>query len=300
MIFPWFERTFASLTGRLLAQRLHHALLLAGPPEIGKFQLADALAQVILCQQPASVGSCGHCQSCKLFAAGSHPDFHMLESDKQLGVDKIREGIARLSGTAQLSRNKVLVIPAAHTMTDSAANALLKTLEEPTDNTFLLLLTEKPQQLLPTILSRCEKCTLPVPGEAESLNWLKAEGVEDASGALLQAYGGSPLAVRRALSEEDTALSYRGFQDGIQALLSGAETSLALASRWQDAAPQVVTWCQQQAHRRYISTQQVQDFEMFSLCQHAAKRLQHPGINKVVVLCQVLELLQRPAPDPHP
>lgn len=294
MKLPWLTPVLNQLTGRFLAQRLHHALLFCGPSGIGKQTLAEGFAKVLLCQKPTSVGACEACQSCSLFEAGTHPDFHSLESEKQLGVDKIREGIGKLSGTPQMGRNKVLVIPSADTMTDSAANALLKTLEEPTNNTFLMLLTDKVQHLLPTILSRCEKAVLPLPAQEQSLVWLHEQGVEDASPALLQAYGGAPLKLLKAVSEDSEGLSFRHFNDGIDALFGGSTTPLALASKWQDSASQVVKWCQQRAHDAYLASQRQEDYAVYVACTRAVKQLQHPGINKVVVLTQVLEKLTRP------
>ncbi len=287
-MLPWFQSHFDQLTARFLASRLHHALLLAGPAGIGKAQLAQDFSNMLLCKQASSVGACGKCQSCQLFVANTHPDFHVLQSDKQLGVDAIREGIAKLDATAQMSHNKVLLIKGADSMTESASNALLKTLEEPTDNTFIILLTDKVQRLLPTILSRCEKHKLGVPPVAQSLSWLHSQGHEEVDEALLEAYGFAPLRTLAAVSEADK-FSFRDFSDGFAQLMQGNASALSLANKWQDKASQIVTWCQQHAYKDYCRSQQRQDFERFTRCQQAIQSLQHPGINKAVVLCSVLE-----------
>lgn len=287
-MLPWFESLFGQLTGRFLASRLHHALLLAGPAGIGKAELATDLSRMLLCRKTTSVGACGDCQSCHLFAANTHPDLHVLQSEKQLGVDAVRSGIAKLGATAQMSNNKVLLIKGADSMTESASNALLKTLEEPTDNTFLILLTDKLQRLLPTILSRCEKHKLGVPPVAQSLEWLHQEGHSDVDEALLEAYGFAPLRTKVAVTESDR-LSFRDFSDGFASLMQGQASALSLATKWQDDARQIVTWCQQHAYKDYCQRQQRQDFVRFERCQQAMLSLQHPGINKTVVLCSVLE-----------
>ena len=293
-VLPWFTATYSTLVSRYLEKKLHHGLLLTGPKGIGKNKLALGLSHTLLCKQPSVEGPCGQCQSCHLRLAGNHPDFHILESEKQLGVDKIREGIAKLSGTAQMGGNKVLLIPRADTMTEAAANALLKTLEEPTNNTFLLLITDSINKVMPTILSRCERQILTLPSVSDSLNYLSAKGVEDASEALLAAYGYAPLRVEEALSGEED-ISFRGFSDGMQALLAGdAKMQVqTLANKWQDNAQQVALWCQQMAHDEYIKRQQGADYSRYLACVEAVKTLQHAGVNKSMVLFGLLKQFQR-------
>lgn len=293
-VLPWFSATYRTLLSRYRSQKLHHGLLLTGPRGIGKNQLALELSNALLCKQLSAEGPCEHCQSCHLRQAGNHPDFHVLESEKQLGVDKIREGITKLSGTAQMGGNKVLLIPRADTMTEAAANALLKTLEEPTNNTFLILIAESINRLMPTILSRCERQALPLPSVSESLNYLQTKGVQDASEALLAAYGNAPLRVEDALSGDDD-FSYRDFSEGMQALLAGDANLQAqtLANKWQDKAQQVALWCQQMAHDDYLQRQQVADFKRYTACVEAVKTLQHAGVNKSMVLFVLLKQFQR-------
>ncbi len=293
-MLPWFSDIYASLVSRYLAKKLHHGLLLSGVKGIGKYQLAQSLSNVLLCKQPSENGPCEQCQSCQLRRAGNHPDFHIIESEKQLGVDYIRAGIAKLAGTAQMGGNKVLLIPEADTMTEAAANALLKTLEEPTNNTFLLLITSSANKLMPTILSRCEKHSLALPDLQDSLNYLKGKGVEDANESLLAAYGGAPLRVADALEGEDD-FSYNVFNEGINALLAGDAKvqPQALANKWKDHAVQAAMWCQQLAHNAYREKQQQRDFTCYQVCLNAVKTLQHQGVNKSMVLFGVLQQFQR-------
>jgi DNA polymerase-3 subunit delta' len=293
-MFPWFNDVFHSFTSRYLANKLHHALLLSGASGIGKYRLAQELGSALLCKAPTELGACETCSSCLLRIAGNHPDLYILESEKQLGVDKIREGIAKLSGTAQMSGNKVLLIPNADTMTEAAANALLKTLEEPTANTYLLLITSSVTKLMPTILSRCEKHALPLPSLALSLNYLRENGVEDASEALLSAYGNAPLRAEAALKGEEE-FSFRIFNDDFQALLAGDANSQAhrLAKKWQDNAVLAAQWCMQKAHGDYIASQQPSDYTRYAQCVDVVKTLQHPGVNRSMVLFGMLKLFQR-------
>lgn len=293
-MLPWFTSLYFSLISRANANKLHHALLFNGASGIGKRELVDGVAFTLLCKSPTTSGPCDGCQSCALRKAGSHPDLHILESEKQLGVDKIREGIAKLNGTAQMSGNKVLVIPKADSMTEAAANALLKTLEEPTNNTYLLLITESLSKLMPTIRSRCEKHALALPSVDDGLNYLHNHGVEDASEALLQAYGYAPLRIARALQGEND-FNYRNFTDGMEALLSGNPDvqPIVLANKWQDYAIDVSKWCQQRALQAYKQHAQTRDYERYCSCVEASKVLQHPGVNKSMVLFNVLKQFQR-------
>ena len=292
-VLPWFTPVYQHLIGRLLVSKLHHGLLLTGPAGIGKPELARELAKAMLCKQPDALGYCGQCQSCHVFDAGTHPDFSELVSEKQLGVDKIREGIGGLNATAQFSGNKVLVIPDADKMTESAANALLKTLEEPTPNTFLILVTDRPQQLLATIISRCEKHILARPSSEMALQWLEQQGVEDVTEALLHAYGDAPLDVKAAL-EQGEGLSYREYTDGLDRLLAGQTDAVSLATQWQDSAGRIVGWLQQFARAQYTDNLQTEYFHLFEACSQVQKTLLNPGVNKIMILSSLLAEVKHP------
>lgn len=290
MIYPWFASLFNQLVGRLQKRSLHHALLLNGPPGLGKQDLSRGLAQAILCKNTKEDGACGVCQSCDLFSAGTHPDFHWLTSEKQLGVDKIREGIGKLAGTAQLGNNKVLVMPRAESMTEAAANALLKTLEEPTDNTYLLLLTSQLTGLLPTILSRCEKHTLPLPDKKQLQLWLAEAGFSNVSEQYMGAYGFSPLSIRASLGENSESMSFETFEQGLASLKNKEVSVNTLAGKWQDDALQVVTWLQAEAHQAYLNSMGSADYQKALRCIEAKQRLSHAGVNKSVILSGLLSV----------
>lgn len=292
-VLPWFTPVYQHLTGRLLASKLHHGLLLTGPAGIGKDLLASELAKTLLCRQVDEMGYCGQCHSCQVFEAGTHPDFISLVSEKQLGVDKIREGITSLNATAQFSGNKVLVIPEADKMTESAANALLKTLEEPTPNTFLMLITDRPQQLLATIISRCEKHVLARPSSEMALQWLHQQGVHDATEALLHAYSDAPLDLKAAL-EQGEGLSYREYADGLDNLLAGQVDAVTLATQWQDSAGRVIGWLQQYARAQYTETLQTEHFHLFEACSQVQRTLLNSGVNKIMLLSSLLAEVKRP------
>jgi len=202
-LLPW-QRAAAV---RALAARAQfpHALLIHGPRGIGKHTLALNLAQALLCESPASEGlACAVCASCRYAIAGQHPDLMRVElaelSDEgeyeavdTITVDRIRALIDFVQLSSHRQRAKVAVIAPADRMNPAAANALLKTLEEPPPSTYLLLVAEQPSRLPPTIVSRCRRLAAPRPTADEARSWLVSHGVTATDLALSQA-AGAPLA----------------------------------------------------------------------------------------------------------
>lgn len=204
-----------------------HALLLHAPGPLGQLELGLALARAALCESALADGrACGHCTACHLFANRSHPDFRALVPDataQRLGwvsaeegaeggakskakpsrdvkVDAVRAAIDWAHQTSTRARAKVLLIHPAEAMNETAANALLKTLEEPPGRLRLLLTTSDPEALLPTVRSRCQRLAIAAPARHEAVAWLEAAGVVH-GGLLLAAAGGLPHAAL-ALHEE--------------------------------------------------------------------------------------------------
>ncbi|PKG81786.1 DNA polymerase III subunit delta' [Colwellia sp. 75C3] len=159
-------------------QTLAHAILIQGIEGCGKDALAQWLIELLICQKPllahstteleSIVSACGQCKACLLRKSDSYPDHLLLKSEnKTLGVDDIRRGNAFLEKTAHLGKVKTIFIPQAQIMTVAAANALLKTLEEPSANSYIVLITDDLDSLLPTIISRCAVYAIrPMVGEA--------------------------------------------------------------------------------------------------------------------------------------
>jgi len=137
------------------ADRLAHAYLFEGAEGIGKRLMALALVRAVFCQN--STG-CGECASCRKIDHNNHPDLHIFAPDGQyIKIDQIRELQRELSFRPLEARKKVCLIDQAEKMNPSAANALLKTLEEPSDNTLIILLSSRPDSMLSTVRSRCQK-----------------------------------------------------------------------------------------------------------------------------------------------
>lgn len=232
--YPWQDSLWQQLAGR--AQHAH-AYLLHGPAGIGKRALAERLMARLLCQRPEGLDACGQCKSCLLLKAGSHPDNYILEpeeADKAIKVDQVRELVSFVVQTAQLGGRKVVLIEPAESMNINAANALLKSLEEPSGDTVLLLVSHQTSRLLPTIKSRCVQQACPLPSEAMSLAWLATAlpgCSEDERVELLTLAAGSPLAAVTLQAQgvrEQRALVV----DGVKKLLKQQQSPTQLAEGW--------------------------------------------------------------------
>lgn len=153
---------WAHLARAARSGQVAHAYLLTGPESIGKTTLALEFAKLLLCERPdAATGEpCGECAPCRKISHGNHPDVRLIEprdGKRQLGVDVAREEVVRLANRAPSEgRWRVFILPSAEHMTPSTVNALLKTLEEPPDGVVLVLTSAEPENLLPTLLSRCQ------------------------------------------------------------------------------------------------------------------------------------------------
>ena len=203
VIYPWNATLFSSLLARHERQQLAHALLISGMPGLGKRQLAREFAASLLCQQAnAQSGACQQCKSCQLLAADAHPDYLSIAAEKTgaaIVIDQIRQLTQFAALKSQLGGVQVVVIEDAQRMNRNAANALLKTLEEPNENLYLLLLSDAIQSLLPTIRSRCQHYRIGVPDHQAQLHWLTearpGHTSESLQQALSLAYGAPELAL---------------------------------------------------------------------------------------------------------
>ena len=232
--YPWQDSLWQQMAGR--AQHAH-AYLLHGPAGIGKRALAERLMASLLCKQPVGLEACGSCKSCSLLAAGSHPDNYILEpeeADKAIKVDQVRELVNFVVQTAQLGGRKVVLVEPVESMNVNAANALLKSLEEPSGNTILLLVSHQSSRLLPTIRSRCVQQACPLPSEALSLEWL-AKALPECSDAqrieLLTLAAGSPLAAVK-LQSQGVREQRAAVVEGVKKLLKREISATQLAESW--------------------------------------------------------------------
>lgn len=271
-LYPWQHDDWARLQS--LRNRATQGLLFMGMKGIGKLELATRYAQSLLCEHPQADGSaCEACPSCHWFGQGSHPDFRLVQPDadseeaeaakpdstrmespkagagkkpsKQISVDQIRGLSDFLGMSAHQGGRRVVIIHPAEAMNVYAANALLKSLEEPPAGFIFILVTHKPQQILPTLLSRCLSLGMTAPDAPTATRWLAGQGVPHPADALATA-GFSPLQALQGA--EEAGLEARGKL--LSALSQPAQLDVfALAESLQKTElAMVVHWLQQWCH----------------------------------------------------
>jgi len=258
---PWLQHTELRLFSLACAQQLHHAILLTGPVGIGKHILAGQLAHQLLCHNPLPDGACGRCKSCTLGAAGHHPDLLTLQVGSSISVDQIREISHLMQNAPQQGGARVVVIPQAEKMTESAANALLKTLEEPGPQSYLLLYTAYAQQLMPTILSRCQRWDLPAQYDEITRQWLAQQSPDPLPDFLLEFCGGAPLKALE-LQSSGEALLLAAQLKALQAFLQSGE-GLAPLQKQLEAQTELAALLYYTL-RHWVGSQQLPPVEVFS------------------------------------
>ncbi|TVZ38983.1 DNA polymerase-3 subunit delta' [Alteromonadaceae bacterium 2753L.S.0a.02] len=231
--YPWQMDYWASFLSQLQRGKLPHAILIAGIPGIGIEALGRAIADYLLCASPLEMTSCGRCKACQLIASNNHPDLFILapeEKSNVIKVDQVRVLTEFVAKTSQQGGRKLIVINPAEAMNISAANALLKCLEEPAGDTTFVLVSTANNRLMPTIRSRCATHVLGVPKQQEAVAWLKQMEVGEPE-ALLEEALGAPLKAHEWWRSK--LIQDRNEMCGLLAgVLSGQKTASAVAAQW--------------------------------------------------------------------
>jgi DNA polymerase III subunit delta' len=234
-ILPWHKTEWELLQNR--KNKLPHALLLTGPQGVGKHHFALELAKSLLCGSPKEDGSaCNNCRHCQLIAAGTHPDWVALypeEKGKMIKIDQVRKLVSFVAQTAQLADYKIVIIEPADAMNNNAANALLKTLEEPAQKTLLVLITNRLMTLPATVRSRCQIIHFPVPETTVAKDWLLAQEVMpgDQLFLLLAWAHGAPLRVLDLIKNDELVFREEIFQQWCD-FRYGKLSVVKLAEKW--------------------------------------------------------------------
>jgi DNA polymerase-3 subunit delta' len=230
--YPWHAVQWRDIDVLRQAGTLPHALLFTGAPDIGKFHFARAVASLVLCAE--SQGSaCGRCRNCQLIAAGSHPDLVLIQPEergKAIRIDAMRELREFCARRPHQGGWRVILIEPAEALNANAANALLKTLEEPGERTLLILVSHQLGRLPATVRSRCRLLRFPTPSGGQTLPWLRARVPDEvAAEPLLARAGWRPLRAL-ALASGDLTGAFARLQDLVNAVADGSVVPAAAAT----------------------------------------------------------------------
>lgn len=258
-VLPWQLPHWQRLSSQINDKTLPHAFLFTGVEGVGKELFAKSVAAYLLCESSkkeikdfdSGEGSvsvnvaCGQCKQCKLLEGDTHPDFKYLapeEGSSAIKIDQVRQLVDFFSRSSQQGGRKIALLSPAEALNNNAANALLKTLEEPSQDSVIILVSHQSGMLLPTIRSRCQVVEFGLPPVSASFVWLnaKASGLigessgqeKDISDVLLLA-NSAPL---KALSylEKGVLSEYRLMLEELSSFLKNDSLSSTLATRWND------------------------------------------------------------------
>ena len=247
--YPWHDSIWSQLLGRTKTGTLPHALLLTGGNGVGKRDFAVQFGQLLLCETfqnsldstdiTDTILPCGHCQGCALNKVVTHPDLKIVAPESEgkiISIDQIRELSEFLGLKSHYGNVQVAIIFPAEKMNRFAANSLLKTLEEPTTATHILLVTSHPSALLPTIRSRCQQIPFPQPSAEVTVQWLKtkASKMSDAEiKAMAHLANGGPLEALGYL-QNNTMKLVETILESFTKITSGKADPVTIAKAWSE------------------------------------------------------------------
>lgn len=230
---PWQQQFWERLIKQFADGHLAHAYLTAGPAGLGKLAFVQQFARYLLCQNRSAEKPCGHCRDCELSAKFNHPDSYLLqpeEGSRDIKVTQVRGLSDFLIRSSHSGGARIAIIDHAHHMNVSAANALLKSLEEPGEHSYIFLLSDAPGMLTATIRSRCQRLQFSVPGFEQASAWLHehVDSSED-SDRLLAAVDNRPLAALE-LSRTGVLDAEKDFTDKLIAMSVGQQSLAAVSN----------------------------------------------------------------------
>ncbi|MCG8379479.1 MAG: DNA polymerase III subunit delta' [Proteobacteria bacterium] len=246
-VYPWQNRQWQQLMSSIESGRLPHAMLLHGPEGIGLSHFSRVLAGRLLCDNIRNNTVCGKCRACVLLASDNHPDLLIVqpeEAGKQIKVEQVRELIEFVQLKSHYGKYKLAIIEPANQMNHAAANALLKTLEEPPDASLLILNTHQLQRLPVTIRSRCQQLHFTVTPDDSVVNWLQGQLDGEQDARLLLQQCPAPLAALD-MAREDRLQLRDQLLDDLARISEPATDPVTVSKDWSDAGSSSIDWLQQ-------------------------------------------------------
>ncbi len=240
-LYPWQTQQWQRFCEQHKQQRLPHAIIISGVAGLGKAAFANAMVANVLCQSVESDVACGKCHSCNLFVSGNHPDHTAIlpeEGSSSIKIEQIRSLKDKQELTPTVANWKTVIINPADRMTISAFNSLLKLLEEPQNNTLIILVTAQSERLPITITSRCQTVKLSSPEPHVTLEWLEQQQEIDSAtlALILPLSNGAPLTalamLKNGLSEQIQQLN-----SDFESLLLGDANPIEMTKKWLQYEP---------------------------------------------------------------
>lgn len=304
---PWQDEQWQQLCRLLNSDRLPHAIMLSGAQDTGKRHFAERFIQRLFCTGPVADVACGECKQCHLFTSGGHPDFKRVEPEaagKAISINAIRELSEFAVITAHQQSWKVALVAPVEAMTLNAANAFLKTLEEPREKTLLLLVHDQLAPVLPTIRSRCRVLSQGLPPPALVRDWL-AECLGDTHVAvddLLARAGGRPLRAL-AFAEANTLDDIAHFEQVLKQVQAGEAAPVSSAAAFEgQPLDQLLEWLLAYYSRQVIQcaqggkTAEPRQFAFYDLLLATRKKLESKtNLNPQLVLEELFLSLSQSA-----
>ena len=258
----WHEDAWNNYKNARKKHHFPHALLLSGAEGVGKKIFSQRIARSLLCTSPVDYKACNECSSCKTYHSGANPDYLkicLLEGKQQIGVDQIRRISEFLHYTRSFNNKRVVLLEPVERMNQNAANSLLKSLEEPNDDSVIILVTSNLSSVIPTIKSRCQQITLHLPSKKEALFWMnrngKKEKAPNSNEDLLLLANGSPLV---ANDLPDSLIQEKlNLKNDLLDVIESKKNITEIAKKWENYDKEVllnwqISWSQEIIKRKTI------------------------------------------------
>ncbi|PMJ90904.1 DNA polymerase III subunit delta' [Vibrio sp. 10N.261.55.A7] len=242
-LYPWLESTWRLWQRNLANDTFTNSTLLNTRDGLGTERLVQAFSKALMCSNDKSE-ACGFCHSCSLMQSSNHPDVHIISPEKQgksISVEQIRQCNKLAQESSQLSGYRLFVIEPAEAMNESAANALLKTLESPAEQCVFLLVTQRRELLLPTIVSRCQQWEISAPSSVEASDWVSQRVNQPVSHYIAQLNDNAPLKLQAFIDEGKLSV-YKQVEASMVSFVRGDENFIGLASTLSDNPDEKLQW----------------------------------------------------------